>query len=819
MKSALSRLAPVVALALVASACAVPLPRIPNAEPTLPALPQNSIIFDDQGRPITSLHAAENRTVIPLSEVPRSVRDAVVAIEDQRFYVHAGVDVKAILRAAYDDSKGNGVVQGASTITEQLVKNTITGNERTLGRKVKDAILAYQVERRYTKAQILEMYLNTVYFGQGAYGIQAAARTYFSVPARKLTLVQGALLAGLIASPSTFDPVFNPELAVARRNVVLARMRALSMIDRAEFMEAVAAKLKLDRRREGRYPAPYFVDYVKRWFLSNPAFGSTYERRYNLLFGGGLRIYTTVDLRLQRLAEEAVDSILTFKADPYGAMTVIDPATGAIRAMVGGRDYFGKGKFAKLNLATGGATGRQAGSSFKPFALVTALNEGFSPNQVFSAPPHINIRLPSGYSPPIWSVNNYEGEGGGSMTLEQATIDSVNTVYAQLIMQEGPGNVVATAHRMGITSPLRAYPSAVLGTNEVNTLDMASAFGSIDTLGRRVPPIGVWRITDAAGRVVYQADPQPKQVVNPGVAWTTLQILQKVVSQGTGTAASFGRPVAGKTGTAQNWTNAWFVGMIPQLVGAVWVGFPQGQIPMTYPRVRLPRVLGGTWPAEIWHNFMVKATRGMPVKNWSKPSFGFVTVGVDVKHGYCLPTRWALPTDLRYIQFYDGTQPTARCSEPGRPQRVALPSVLGMTQAKAESTLGGYGFPTVVVDQPTGSAPEGTVLGQDPAAGSVAVQGTTVTLTVATPLPTPSPQPSPSPSPSPVAVPNVVGMAQDDAVLAMSRAGFNVQVITEACSPAGSCDPTAGVVWQQSPPAGAMDDPGSLVTLWVNPSG
>jgi penicillin-binding protein 1A len=803
------------ALVLVTAGCAVHLPRIQNAQPVIPSLPQTSVLFDDKGRVITSLHAGENRTIIPIDQIPMMLRNAVVAIEDERFYEHRGVDVKAIARAALEDAKQGRIAQGASTITEQLVKNTITGNERTLTRKIKDAILAHQLEQRYTKDQILALYLNTIYFGQGAYGIQAAAKTYFSIPPRDLTLRQAALLAALIASPSEYDPVFHADAARSRRNIVLGRMLTLGMIDQPTYLAAATSKIELDLQREGRYPAPYFVDYVKRWFLSNPEFGTTPAERYNALFEGGLRIYSTIDLRLQKYAEDAVNGILSYRSDPYGAMTVIDPRTGAIRAMVGGRDYFGKGKFAKLNLATGGATGRQAGSSFKPFALVTALDEGISPLSVYQAPPHLDLRLPTGYSPNVWPVSNYDGEGGGSMTLEQATIKSVNTVYAQLILQEGAGNVVATARRMGISSALRPYPSAVLGTNEVNTLEMASAYGTLATLGRHVPPIPVWRITDAAGRVIWQADPQPTEQVNPGVAWTTVQILQKVVKEGTGTEANFGRPTAGKTGTAEHWTNAWFVGFIPQLVAAVWVGFPQGQISMTYPMVRLPHVLGGTWPTEIWHAFMVKATHGMPVEDWKRPDFRFVSLAVNV-HAWCIPNTWTLPTDIQTITFYDGTQPTGRCSQPPGPQRIPIPGVVGLTEAQATQTLRSYAYPVSVTHQLSTQAPEGTVLSEDPPGGSVALQGTTIAITVAT---APAPSPTPSPTASPIIVPNVVGLTQAEAVSQLTADGFNVSVKTQwQCDPPASCHAQPGDVWQQSPPGNSYGAPGSTVVLWINPS-
>jgi membrane peptidoglycan carboxypeptidase len=755
--------APFLVAALMASACSLPrIAQIPHGNPAIPPLSQTTLILDDHGRVITRVHAGENRTLIPLSQVPQVTRDAVIAAEDERFYQHHGIDAKAIIRAALKNAEHGEIVQGGSTITEQLVKNTLTGDEKTIGRKIREAELAYQLEDEYTKDQILEMYLNTVYFGQGAYGIQAAAKTFFSIPAFKLSLTQSALLAAVISSPSTYDPVFHPDLAIIQRNAVLARMLDLGMIGRAEFLDAVDARLGLDiPEQTDVYSAPYFVDYVKRWFLNNPQFGETYEERYHLLFEGGLRIFTTVDLRLQRMAETAVNSILSFKRDPYGAMTVLDPRTGAILAMVGGRGYFSKkDPYAQLNLATGGATGRQAGSAFKPFTLVAALRQGISPQRVYAAPPHLNVQLPPDYYPPVWPVDNYDGEGGGSLTIEQATIFSVNTVYAQLIMDVGPQNVVDTARLMGITSPLDAVPSAVLGTNEVNTLEMASAYGTLATMGRRAPPIAVTKIANTTGELIYQADQEPEQVLEPGIAWTADQILQKVVQIGTGTQANIGRPVGGKTGTAQQWRDAWFVGFVPQMVAAVWVGFPKGSIPMAYPRVRIPHVLGGTWPAEIWHAFMVNATRSLKVQGFPRPAFGYVTVPIDITR-WCLPNAYTLPSDIQVVQFQEGAEPTLVCTEPSGPQVIIVPSVIGLSKAEAVETLESYGFlvEVTIANEDPGTGVPGAVLAQDPPSGTETVQGTTITLLVAPgkyptepPPPPPSPPP-PSPSPTPTPTP------------------------------------------------------------------
>ncbi len=740
MKRPFPAAAAAVALSVVAAACAIPHPHLRAPVPTLPPLSQTSLVFDRHGRSIDELHAGENRTVVPISDVPAEVQQAVISIEDARFYQHRGVDVKAIVRAAVADAKAGTIVQGGSTIEEQLVKNTITGDAKTFGQKIRQAELAYALEDRYTKPQILGLYLNTVYFGEGAYGIEAAAQTYFSAHAKDLTLIQGAMLAGLIQAPSSYDPLFDAAAALRRRNAVLTRMEDLGYIDPMTRRESMAAPLGLQTSDDQRpYPAAYFIEYVKDWFLDNPRFGATRAERYDLLFKGGLRIHTTVDLHTQALAEQAVRSILLSKSDPHAAMTVIDPSSGEIRAMVGGRGFFSKDPVAKVNLASGqggtlcqapeGGTywcGRQPGSSFKPFTLVSALEHGISPQQVYPAPPTIEIPQPRAAP---WDVTNFEGQSFGSMTLEQATVNSVNTVYAQVIEQIGPKSVIATAKRMGIQSPLEAVPSLTLGTEEVNTVEMASAYGTLAAMGYHAPVTSVTKITDASGHLIYQANETPRLVVDPGIAFSVDRILQEVVQQGTGVQANIGRPAAGKTGSTQNNWDAWFVGFTPQLVAAVWVGYPRGQIPMVAPRTRIPVVLGGTWPAEIWHAFMVNATKDMPVLDFTSPSAKYVTVVIDVTRG-CLPNQYTPPQDVQPIRYVAGTEPTAVCTEPDSPQEVAVPQVTGMAEDQARAALESYGFRVVAEPvQAPGMVP-GTVLSQSPASGSQAYPGETVIIVV-----------------------------------------------------------------------------------------
>ena len=817
-------IAAVLTLALAAQAC--DLPSLKEERRTAPALPQTSFLYAADGTLITRLHAGEDRVVVKSRNIPDVMRDAVVAIEDQRFWDHSGIDLKALLRAAYVNATEGRVVQGASTITQQLVKNLYVGDEDTVTRKINEAYLAWQLEHKLSKDQILTKYLNTVYFGNGAYGIQAAAQTYFDEDATELTLPQAALLAGLIRAPVDYDPVAHPTHARQRRNQVLNAMLAQGLIDgpTRDATVRLQAELDLGEEDERRYIAPYFVDYFKEWFLSNPRFGATPQERYDLLFEGGLRITTTLDPRIQLQAERAARQVLPYQRDPYAAISAIDPRTGYVRAMVGGRDYWDEDdRFARINLATGGSTGRQTGSAFKPFALVAALENGFSPSSPLNGS-SVSIPLADGTS---WEPGNAEGGGYGTISLESATVNSVNVAYANLEVQLGGGNafvgaekIVEVAERMGIrccprttepNTPLRAVPAAVLGANEVSTLEMASAYGTLAFGGAHVQPTPVVRIETAEGDVLYETLSRGEQVIEPSVASVAVDILQGVVQYGTGTAARLDRPQFGKTGTEDLYRDAWFVGAIPQLSVAVWVGFPAGQISMAYPAVRISRVYGGTWPAQIWHAFMVNATRNMPVREFPSVIGGveYVTVEVDVTQG-CLANPYTPPGNINTMQFIEGTAPTKVCREPTSYQLLAVPSVIGMRQSEAVGMLRSAGF-NVAVELVPSEQPTGTVVAQDPGGGEAAQQTTTVTISVAEAV---------SPTPQITTVPGVIGLPRGAAVAQLQGAGFRVDVSYAAeCDPAvdPACQYRPGVVWAQSPGAGQAAEIGSPVTIVVNP--
>jgi penicillin-binding protein 1A len=808
-----------VVLAMVAAACNLPTLREARKDSTV--LPQTSFLYAADGSLITELHAGEDRVVVNAKNIPNVMRRAVIAIEDQRFYEHAGIDIRALLRAAYIDATSGEIVEGGSTITQQLVKQIFVGDDETIDRKIKEAYLAWQLEHTLTKQEILTKYLNTVYFGHGAYGIMAASRTFFDKVPLDLTVGEAAFLAGAIAAPNRYDPVTHAGRAENRRNRVLVRMHDLGYITRHEYQKTRHAPLELHPPDDDQdqYFAPYFVDYFKQWFLSNPRFGATREERAQLLFEGGLRIVTTVDPRMQRAAEHAISSILTYGSDPYSALTSIDPRTGYVRAMVGGRDYWDdEDEFARINLATGGSTGRQAGSSFKPFALVAALESGLSRSTPLNGS-SAHILLQDGT---YWDPQNAEGGGYGTISLEQATINSVNVAYANLLAKMGgddpyigAAKLVDVATRMGIRccprttnpkGPLAAVPSAVLGVNEINSVEMASAYGTLAYGGQHVQPTPVISITTRDGNVLYQSTPHPDQVVDSGIAAEAVDILKGVVQSGTGTGANIGRPQFGKTGTAQNSSDAWFVGAVPQLVTAVWVGYPQGQISMCC--TRIGTVFGGTWPASIWRSYMSVATSRMKVRDFPQPTdSGTITLHVDVTRN-CLANPYTPPSDIEVQTFTSGAEPHLEtCSEPTSYQDLVVPSVHGLSKEEAIATLRDAGF-NVAVEYRDGKRRPDTVLEQDPRPGTTLVQTGTVPITA-----------TPAAPPQGVAVVNVIGMRRQAAIDALEEARFDVDVrVQRECDAnAPGCPERPDAVWSQAPSDGRAPK-GTTITILVNPA-
>jgi penicillin-binding protein 1A len=576
----------VVTLALTLLIMSAGLPDL-RSDPRALQVAETSIVYAADGSVLAEWYDEQDRTVVPNDAIPAQLKQAAVAIEDKRFYEHTGVDPEAIARALSINSKAGEIRQGGSTITQQTVKLLFTDGKRTLTRKVEEALLALSLETRADKDDVLSVYLNTVYFGSGAYGVESAARRFFGSTAQELTLPQCALLAGCIQSPTRYDPFRDPAAALERRNLVLREMRDQGYITAEDAGHALGEPLGVQEPTPAdRQFAPYFVEYVRRDLLER--IGS--ERLYR----GGLRIYTTLDPAAQRAAEAAAASVLPDATDPEVAIASVRWSDGAVVALVGGRDFAAE----QFDLATQGR--RQTGSAFKPFVLAAALEQGHDLDSTWEASP---------FSAPVkdevWLVENYENSiSGGSYTLRDATVWSINTVYARVIMAVGPESVVNVAHRMGITTPIDADPAIALGglARGVSPLEMASAYGTIANKGIAVVPSGIARVTNDRHSVIYEPERTGVRAISEDFADTIAGVLGEVYTRGTGAGANFGQPGAVKTGTSQSWRDAWLVGYSGELSTAVWVGYPREQKPME--DVHGIRVTGGSYPARVWKEFM-----------------------------------------------------------------------------------------------------------------------------------------------------------------------------------------------------------------------
>ena len=575
--------------------------------------PANSFVYAANGSLLGAIPAEKNRQPVALAQISPWMGKATVAIEDKRFYKHGGVDYRGIVRAAVKDLRAGRVVQGGSTITQQLVRNLYISRQRTFKRKVKEACLAIKLARNKPKDWILGAYMNAVYYGNHAYGIEAAAQTYFSRRASALTLDQSALLAGLPQAPSVFDPLHRPLDALERRDQVLRAMRENGALTHRQFVSAISdRKLHLvPGRLYSRIREPYFFSYVRDQLIA--------EYGANTVRTGGLKVYTTIDPRLQAAAKRAIVGTLYSRTDPASALVSIDPSTGAIKAMTAVTPGRTGNQFNLVAQAK-----RQAGSTFKMFVLAAAVDQGINPETTYyvSGPFHYQ---PDPYSP-AWDVSTYDHTYLGSTSIENATLHSDNTVFAQLTLDVGPAKVAAMAHRLGVRSPLTtkegAYvPSLGLGSIPVSPLDLASAYTTLAAGGIYSKPMAIRKVVLGSGKEDIDAgwgEPERKRVISEGVAYTVTQILEHNVQYGTGTGAYFGRPAAGKTGTTDNYADAWFCGYTPNLVATVWIGYPRGEVPML--NVHGIAVSGPTFPATIWKSFMISATRRTRAVDFRVPS-------------------------------------------------------------------------------------------------------------------------------------------------------------------------------------------------------
>jgi penicillin-binding protein 1A len=648
-------------IGLIYAFARVPLPtEIPTA--------QTIVFLDETGRlEIGTLSAQENRRVVKLDKIPDHARNAVLAAEDRDFYEHGAISWRGLARATAANLLRRRISEGGSTITQQYVKNAFpgVGRDRTLFRKLKEAVLAVKLERRFSKNQILEFYMNTVYFGRGAYGIDAAARTYFSVPNKKkvtvedLTPAQSALLAGVIRSPEFYGKREHAASAKVRRDYILQAMVDRGWLSAKDGRKDMHDKLGVSwtAKRQGiaNSRAPFFLEKVRQYLVAR--YGA------EAVNAGGLRVRTTLDMRMQELADQTVTGILDSpRTDPKAALVSIDPRNGAVRAMYGGRSY----KSRQWNYATDSI--RQAGSTMKPFVLAQALTDGISVNSVFPGPAELIV---DGVD-----FQNYGDTNYGSMTLRDATRLSVNTIYVQLMQTVQPNRVVEFAKAHGLEAeldgragtdrdprPLEAAPllkpvlSQALGSGSVTTLQLASAFGTWAYRGIHQTPHLVEKVVDSRGRVLEDnTHPQGRQVIPQVYADTVNMVLKGAVEGGTGTAARlFGREVAGKTGTTNNYTDARFVGYTPNLVTSVWLGFDDNNHKLLNVR-GLSAVSGGSLPARIWHDYMDQATRNRPIEPFAPPA--------DLGGQVLNPTTTAPPVTV---------PPTTQPQNPGQPPQPTLP--------------------------------------------------------------------------------------------------------------------------------------------------
>ena len=594
------------------------------------SLGENSFLYTDNMKLLGVVPSATNRQTLELSKMSPWLPQATVAIEDARFWQHGALDYQGILRALYDDVAQGHIVQGGSTLTQQLVRNLYIGDpQRTLSRKVKEACLAEKEFQRLSRKQILAAYLNEVFYGRHAYGAQAASQTYFSKSASDLTLVQAALLAGLPQAPTSYDPLLNPKDALSRRNEVLRAMAKNGYITHRKLRKALKKPLTL---RPGhlytQLHQPNFFGWATQELANDVRGGQRQVER------GGLKVRTTLDPRLQALGLHAVTSVIRSPSDPAAALVAIDPRTGAVKAMI---DYLPNGQRMDFNLAT--QAHRSTGSSFKPITLATALSAGDSLSSTFYGPPELFITDPqcaTGPNSGPWDVHNFADEAAGTMSLTEATAESVNTIFAQLIAKVGVRNVMYMAHRLGITSSgdnFKQVCAMTLGSVGFTPLEMTDVYATFASGGIHHAPQAFESVRGPTGHLIAKLSTSGKRVLGPNVAAQLTYALQGVIQHGTGTAANIGRPAAGKTGTAENFQDAWFCGYVPQLATCVWVGYPRGEIPLQNVE-GLAQVFGGSLPAEIWHDFMGPAVANLPVQNFPTPVFTGTPITGDGTYSY-----------------------------------------------------------------------------------------------------------------------------------------------------------------------------------------
>ena len=621
------------------------LPEVKVLEEYKPSI--TSRVYSDRNKLLAEFFM-ENRTPVDIANVPETMIKALIATEDARFYEHHGLDFRGIGRALYRNIRARKVLEGGSTLTQQLAKVLFLTPERSYTRKLKEMILALRIEQRYTKREILSLYLNQIYFGSGAYGVEAAAQIYFGKPARDLNIAECALLAGLPRSPKYYSPFKAPESARGRRAYVLNRMAATGVIPRPQADELKKTPLPVQTAVKTGGSAPYFVEYVRQ--RVEERFGSS------ILYSGGLNIYTSLNDELQEYAEQAIAAGLMKIESRHAkkstsplqaALMCIEPSTGRIRAMVGGRDY-SRSQFNRALQAL-----RQPGSAFKPIIFAAALDHGFGASDILEDSP-LTIRLDRNKD---WSPENFTRTYQGPVTLRKALSQSLNVPTIRLLEKVGIEETIQYARKFGIKSPLTHYLSLALGSSDVTLSELTAAYAVFAGHGTRLGPVSILMITDSTGRVLYQNDALPAQVIRPETAYLMTNMLRGVIEHGTGwKAREVGRPAAGKTGTTNDYRDAWFVGYTPGLVAGVWVGYDDQ-------RSIGPKETGARAAIPIWVEFMKKAHERRETEDFSVPD-GLLFKQVDTRTGL-LSTENCIHT-IREA-FLPGTEPRKYCDETNLP--------------------------------------------------------------------------------------------------------------------------------------------------------
>jgi penicillin-binding protein 1A len=555
---------------------------------------QTTIIYSSDNKILGKIYK-ENRIYVPLYKISPYLQQAVVVSEDKEFYNHSGVSLRGLIRATLIDLLHLEKKQGGSTITQQLAELLFLSPERTIKKKIKKIYIALQLEKYFTKQQILEMYLNLIYWGHGVYGAEAAAQFYFGKSAIDLNIPESALLAGMIPAPEINSPYRNPDLALKLRNIVIEKMYNLGYISEEDYKKAIKAPLGIVKRNNPNsgYLAPYFFDFVLKDLIKR--FGK------DMVYEGGLKVYTTIDTKMQYVAEKALLKIINEYGKKYnvsqGALLCLDPNTGYIKAWVGGLDY-SKSQFDRVSMAV-----RQPGSAFKPFVYLTALQKGFKPWDLIE-----EKEVTYTFNKKEWKPKNYDGKLHGTVTLQEALENSYNIATILLLEEIGVGDVIKNARKLGIESTLEPSLALALGTSGVTLYEMVRAYSSFANGGNRITPIAILRVEDSKGNILYNAIPEITPVIERDVISTLVKMMKRVITNGTGKRANIGRPAAGKTGTTDDYRDAWFIGFTPDLCTGIWMGnddyTPTNKVP------------GGLLPAMAWKEFMSNALKDIPPREF-----------------------------------------------------------------------------------------------------------------------------------------------------------------------------------------------------------